>query len=127
MAPPAVFIIYGDDGVRESVQFLLEMQGWTVHAFRSPSEFLASLQPGCLILDDDLPGMTGLELVEEIRRRGYVLPAVLTTSRTEPDRLARIAAAGAAAVDPLSTAGLVEAVDKAISAGTQADSRSGES
>jgi FixJ family two-component response regulator len=118
MEPSTISIIHGDDGVRASLQFLLEMQGYTVHAFRSPSEFLQSLAPGCLVLDHNLPGMTGLDLVEEIRRRGLGVPVVLTTTDTDARHLAGIAAAGVTAVDPLSPSELVEAVNRAVSTGT---------
>lgn len=114
MEPPVIIIIYADDAVRSSMQFLLEAEGWSVQAFRSPSQFLQSLTPSCLILEQNLPGVTGLELIQEIRRRGFLLPAILTTTLVDPRLTERVTEAGATIVDALSTESVIAAVNAAI-------------
>lgn len=94
-----VSIIYSDVATRASMRFLLEVEGWVVRDFKSPAEFLENPSPGCLVLEQDLPGMAGLEFVEELRRRGVTLPVVLTTKRNDASFLDRATAVGANAVE----------------------------
>jgi two-component system, LuxR family, response regulator FixJ len=111
---PIVIIIYSDDARRASMRFLLEVEGWEVRDFKSPAEFLENPSPGCLVLEQDLPGMAGLELVEELRNRGMVLPVVLTTAQQDADFLARAMAAGANPVDSLSPTDVIGAISATI-------------
>lgn len=78
---PVVRIVDDDDGDREALAFMLESSGWKVQAYSSARDFLvndAPSQPGCVVLDVRMPGMTGLELQEEMNRRGFRLPIILT-------------------------------------------------
>jgi FixJ family two-component response regulator len=98
------------------MRFLLEVEGWDVCDFKSPVEFLENLSPGCLVLEQDLPGMTGLDLVERLRSHGMTLPVVLTTARQDAGFVARATAAGANAVDPLSPEDVIEAISATLAA-----------
>lgn len=118
-SPPVVVIIYRDDAVRASVRFLFEAEGWSVQEFRSAAEFLASLVPGCLVLDQNLAGMTGLDLVAEVRKQGLRIPAVVTAERSDVSLLAQAREAGAVLVDALMPEDLIEAVAAAISGGSR--------
>ena len=64
-----VAVVDDDQGVRDSLRFLLEVIGYTVETFASAAEFLkANVRHfACLILDHHMPNMTGLELVERLR------------------------------------------------------------
>ena len=76
---PVVRIVDDDDGDREALAFMLESSGWKVQAYSSARDFLvndAPSQPGCVVLDVRMPGMTGLELQEEMNRRGFRLPII---------------------------------------------------
>jgi CheY-like chemotaxis protein len=88
-----VAIIDDDDGVRDSLQFLLETVGHPVVTFSSAAEFLkaASSNPACLILDHHMPEMTGLELAERLRRDGVQIPILLVTGSPSPAIAARAA------------------------------------
>ena len=88
---PVVAIVDDDDGVRDSLRFLLEVVGLTVETFGSASEFLAAElgHVGCLILDQHMPGMTGLELVEHLRTNGSSIPILLVTGSPSPPLAAR--------------------------------------
>jgi two-component system, LuxR family, response regulator FixJ len=110
MERPRVTIIYRDDATRASMRFLLEVEGWEVCDFKSPAAFLENPNPRCLVLDQDLPGMTGLALAEELRSRGISLRVVLITERYDTGFLDRAKAANATAVDAFSPADVIEAI-----------------
>ena len=111
---PIVVIIYSDDATRASMRFLLEVEGWEVCDFKSPEEFLENPHPGCLVLEQDLPGLAGLELVEELRNRGITLPVVLISAQQDERFLARATAAGANTVDPFSPIDVIGAIRATI-------------
>lgn len=86
--PPAgntglVYVVDDDEAVRDSMRWLLEANGFRVSSFASAEEFLACLpdpEPiACLLLDVRMPGMSGLELHEELTRRGSTLPLIFIT------------------------------------------------
>ncbi len=75
-------IVDDDEALRISLAFLLEAEGWDVKTFADAREFLSAdscTQPGCLVLDVRMPGMTGPELQRELIARGSVLPVVFLT------------------------------------------------
>ncbi|MFC1661258.1 response regulator [Gemmatimonadota bacterium] len=89
-------MIDGDQGVRESLRALLNTLPVDVVAFSTAEEFLAQIngqRPTCLIVEFSLPGKSGLELVEGLRERGILVPAIGLTwdadSRTR-ERAARL-------------------------------------
>jgi len=80
--PPTVFIVDDDESVRGSLRFLLRAAGLESRAFGSAPEFLSAYdpaQPGCLVLDVRMPGMSGLELQQELNLRGAVIPVIFIT------------------------------------------------
>src|SRR5579872_3520705 len=79
---PTVFIVDDDEGVRNSLRLLVKSIGLPASAFVSAHEFLAGYepqQPGCLILDVRMPGMSGLELQEQLNLRGAIIPVIFIT------------------------------------------------
>jgi FixJ family two-component response regulator len=79
---PIVFIVDDDEAVRNSLRLLVKSVGLTAAALVSAQEFLASydpLQPGCLVLDVRMPGMSGLELQQQLNLRGAVIPVIFIT------------------------------------------------
>jgi len=80
--PNTVAVIDDDADVRDVLEAYLELAGHTVKTFRSGSEFLALVTPGrfdCLIVDQMMPEMTGLQVVHELDCRGMAIPTVLIT------------------------------------------------
>lgn len=77
-----VFIVDDDEAVRESLEDLLDSVGLNVQTYASAADFLAGYSAdelGCLILDVRMPGMSGLELQQELNRRNMSLPVIILT------------------------------------------------
>ena len=81
-ATPTVFVVDDDEGVRDSLRFLLKSVGLATKVLGSAAEFLASHdanQPGCLLLDVRMPAMSGLELQQQLNLRGDMIPVIFIT------------------------------------------------
>lgn len=79
---PIVFIVDDDDAVRNSLRLLLKSVGLAATALATAQEFLNKYdpqQPGCLILDVRMPGMSGLELQQQLNVRGATIPVIFIT------------------------------------------------
>ncbi|HEV7137974.1 MAG TPA: response regulator transcription factor [Steroidobacteraceae bacterium] len=80
--PPTVFVVDDDESVRSSLKFLLRSASLESRAFGSAQEFLETYdpaQPGCIVLDVRMPGMSGLELQQELNLRGAIIPVIFIT------------------------------------------------
>lgn len=78
-----VFVVDDDAALRESMALLLEQAGFRVRTFPTAKEFLDTCgagEPGCLVLDLRLPGMSGLELQRTLTRSGYTLPIIFLSA-----------------------------------------------
>ena len=76
-------VVDDDESVRESLPDLLHEFGYSVRTFPSPLEFLASDaldQTWCLLLDITMPGMSGIELQAELKRRDQRIPIIFITA-----------------------------------------------
>lgn len=82
-----VFIVDDDPLIRKGVTRLLKSAGYIPRAFPSPEEFLASDYhsegPACLILDVKMPGLSGLELQEELTAANYSMPIIFITGHAD--------------------------------------------
>lgn len=79
---PTVFVVDDDEGVRDSLRFLLKSVGLTTKTLGSAAEFLDSYNvnhPGCLVLDVRMPAMSGLELQQQLNVRGAMIPVIFIT------------------------------------------------
>ncbi len=79
---PTVFVIDDDDAVRSSLKLLLKSVNLPVSVYASAQEFLPhymSEQPGCLVVDVRMPGMSGLELQQQLNLLGAIIPVIFIT------------------------------------------------
>jgi len=79
---PIVFIVDDDSGVRSSIRLLLKSIGIDATAMASGREFIDTFnlsQPGCLVLDIRMPGMSGMELQQQLNLRGAIIPVIFIT------------------------------------------------
>ena len=93
-----VFIVDDDEALRDSLRWLLESVGLRVEAHDSANSFLQSYYPGqsgCLLLDVRMPGMSGLELQEQLESRDVRLPVVIMTGHGDVSMAVRALKAGA--------------------------------
>jgi FixJ family two-component response regulator len=78
-----VSVVEDDQFFRESMQRLMRSLGYTVEAFASAADFLASprvVETTCLIADVHMPAMTGVELYRHLVNAGYAIPTILVTA-----------------------------------------------
>lgn len=83
---PVIFVVDDDDGVRESLKWLLESVGAVVRCFASAENFLEEINAedsGCLVLDIRMPGMSGLELQIKLIEKEIALPVIFVTAHAD--------------------------------------------
>jgi len=93
-----VFIVDDDSAARNSVASLVLSRGLSVATFPSAMEFLAAStasQTGCVVADLRMPAMTGLELQQELKRRGNDIPVILITGHGDVRTAVQAMQAGA--------------------------------
>lgn len=81
-----IHIVDDDSAVRDSLAFVLGAAGWKVRTYESGLELLGSatnLEPGLIITDVRMPGMTGLELVEKLKGLGVAHPVIVLTGHAD--------------------------------------------
>jgi len=118
-ARPLVSVVDDDESVRESLPDLLREFGFPAQVFSSAEEFLASHYVGqtrCLILDIAMPGMSGIDLQQELTRRRQPIPIVFITAHGDAALRPRLLEGGAVAClfKPFSDAALLEALTTAL-------------
>lgn len=83
---PIVYVIDDDESVRHSLEFLLDVAGIRVRSYSSADAFLKSSPPlagACLVTDVRMPGMSGVQLAEELRRSGAHIPVIMVTGHAD--------------------------------------------
>jgi FixJ family two-component response regulator len=116
---PLLSVVDDDESVRESLPDLLRKLGFAARAFSSAQEFLSSDsvdETKCLILDVAMPGMTGLDLQQELTRRGHKVPIIFITAQKDINIREQAFRQGAAQVlyKPFSAAALLEALKETL-------------
>jgi two-component system, LuxR family, response regulator FixJ len=118
--PKHLLLILDDDAaVRDSLKFLLEVEGFKVRTFASPDELLNDNKlpdSGCLIVDYQMPAMNGLDVVATLRQRQNPMPAILITAHRDAKILERASAAGITLIKkPFQQAALLDCIDRLLS------------
>lgn len=82
MSQGTVFIVDDEEPIRDSIAMLMRSVGLRSQGFPDAHAFLAAYHPeevGCVVLDVRMPRMSGLELQQELNRRGWTLPIIIVT------------------------------------------------
>jgi DNA-binding NtrC family response regulator len=121
---PLVCVIDDEPSIRESLSSLLRSAGLKVQAFSSAKEFLTSSlleAPSCLVLDVQLPGISGLDLQQELRKDDAQIPIIFMTGYGDIPMTVRAMKAGAIEflTKPFRDEVLLSAVGQAINRGPQ--------
>ena len=116
---PLVRLVDDDNDFRESQKAFLTALGWQVEDWESPAAFLQDddlQRPGCAVLDIRMPGMTGLELQEEMNRRGFRLPIIFLTAHGDVAMAVGAMQKGAVnfLLKPIDPAAFARAVSQAV-------------
>jgi two-component system, LuxR family, response regulator FixJ len=91
----AVAVVDDDAAVCDSTRVLLEVLDFKVHTYANAAEFLAaSPNVACIIVDYYMPGLNGLELTTELRKRGSTVPVIMITAMSDPRIESRAAELG---------------------------------
>jgi FixJ family two-component response regulator len=122
---PTIFVIDDDNSVRKSLSRLLRTFGFSVETYESGERFL-SREPyhgiGCIVLDIRMPGLSGMDLHDELIRVGRALPIIFITGHGDIPMSVRAMKKGA--IDflpkPFDEEDLLQALDKAIKADKKA-------
>src|SRR5215471_10514697 len=114
-----VFVVDDDSSVRESLKNLIRSAGLNVETFASAQEFLASPRPdaaSCLVLDVQLPGLSGLDLQQELAKLDIQIPIIFITGHGDIPMTVRAMKAGAVEflTKPFCDEDLLNAIEQAM-------------
>jgi DNA-binding NtrC family response regulator len=121
---PSVFVVDDDASIRESLRNLIRSAGFNVRTFATAQEFLTHQYPGapaCLVLDVQLPGLSGLDLQQELAKLDVQIPIIFITGYGDIPMTVRAMKAGAIEflTKPFRDEDLLNAVEQAIHSGRQ--------
>src|SRR6059036_1165351 len=113
-----IYVVDDDVSVREGLESLLRSAGFTVQTFSSAQEFLASARadvPSCLVLDVQLPGLSGLDLQQELAKADVQIPIIFLTGHGDIPMSVRAMKAGALEflTKPVNDEDLLDAIQQA--------------
>lgn len=119
MTDATVYVVDDDDDMRDSLRWLLKTVGLRVEAFATAEEYLrapAPRGPGCLVLDVRMPGTSGLDLFEELARRGGDMPVIFITAFADVPMAIRAMKSGAAEFveKPFNRQTLLDKIQRAV-------------
>lgn len=117
----AIRVVDDEASVRHSWEFILESAGWTVRSYASAEAFLKLDDPhipGCVVLDVQMPGMSGIELMRELASRSNRLPVIFATAHGDIDMAVQALKDGASDFlpKPVKADRLIAAIEKAMKA-----------
>ncbi len=119
MSDKTVFVVDDDAAVRQGLRFMLRAAGYFVEAFPSARSFLEGYDPrrgGCLLLDVQMPEISGFELQQQLNIRGWRIPVVFITGHgTVPQAIAAVKAGAFDFIEkPLREDTLLDAIERAL-------------
>ena len=118
-ADAVVFVVDDDSSIREAIKSLIRLVGLRVETFGTAQEFLQSKRPdlpGCVVLDVELPGLSGLDLQRELTAHGIKLPIIFITGYGDIPMSVRAMKAGALEflTKPFRDQDLLDAIQQAL-------------
>jgi FixJ family two-component response regulator len=128
---PTVFVIDDDASMRRGLSYLLQSAGYTVEIYSSAEQFLTREHfegVGCIVLDVQMPGLSGMDLQDELNKADYSMPIVFITGHGDIPTSVRAMKKGAVdfLTKPFDDKELLQAVEKAIERDTYAKAEYGE-
>jgi FixJ family two-component response regulator len=119
MRDNTVFVVDDDTAVRHGLRFMLRAAGYSVEAFPSARSFLEDYDPrrgGCLLLDVQMPQMSGFELQQQLNVRGWRIPVIFISGHgTVPQAIAAVKAGAFDFIEkPLREDTLLESIERAL-------------
>ncbi len=119
MQHPRVYIVDDDPDMRDSLRWLMKTVGLHAETFSSATDFLrdfVSAGPGCVILDVRMPGISGLDLFEQLVARGEGMPVIFITAFADVPMAVRALKSGAVEFveKPFNRQTLLDKVQRAI-------------
>jgi two-component system response regulator FixJ len=119
MPDKTVFVVDDDTAVRQGLRFMLRVAEYDVEAFPSAHSFLENYDPrrgGCLLLDVQMPQMTGLDLQQQLNVRGWRIPVIFITGHgTVPLAIAAMKSGAFDFIEkPLREDSLLESIERAL-------------
>ena len=120
--PPLIAIVDDEISICRALLRLLRVSNYRAESFNSPILFLESLAehvPDCVVLDLQMPTMTGVELQEHLRKLADPPPVIIITAHDEPKARDRCLALGAVRYlrKPIECGALMDSIDEALLAG----------
>jgi FixJ family two-component response regulator len=114
-----ICIVDDDEWVADSLKVLLEGFGFEVRSYGSGAELLADDQcrsAACLVIDQHMPGMTGLDVVASLRKEGIRLPTILISGRLDTSTRERAAGLGVTKIieKPFAAISLVDLIHASL-------------
>ncbi len=121
-----VYVIDDDDGARHSLEFMIDCAGLAVRSFASADAFLAaepSLDHACIVTDVRMPGMTGIELAQQLKRQGKQVPVIIITGHADVPLAVQAMHAGASDFieKPFADDAMLDAIRSAFAKRTDRD------
>lgn len=125
-----ICVVEDNPEVRNAMRSVLEYEHWPVTAYPDAEAFLAAEAHGndhCLIIDTNLPGMSGIELIEHLRASGNTVPAVLITGTGDIAMAVKAMRSGASDFieRPVSRRDLIDSIERAVALASAGGARGG--
>ena len=126
---PTIFIVDDEPAMVDSLRVLVESVGHRARGYGSAAEFLDDFEPdrpGCVILDERMPGMSGHKMHEELLRRGSMIPIIMCTGHAEVQMAVDAMKRGAVTLvqKPFRDQDLLDAIEEALRRDAAARKRS---